>query len=227
VGYQPFLRDGDEAIISLFRNGLAMKFTPNLKKFFDLLKTLDEDAFWDKTEAIIKEASDECDFDNLPDRWDDYLDKQDGYFHKGSESTFEFIDRIVDKKPQLKVLSNAIHDPDEDIGIPDYTVMDWIDSYSDDFDHFYIPDLFNRLRRNSKLKGKYDDYVSNAMDDCRESAEERRNPYGYRGLSRSMFYASRKVAASDRSALIRLASSLPVGSSERRAILAGLRGVRA
>jgi hypothetical protein len=32
----------------------------------------------------------------------------------------------------------------------------------------------------------------------------------------------RKLTASDRSALIRLASSLPVGSSERKAILAGL-----
>jgi hypothetical protein len=35
---------------------------------------------------------------------------------------------------------------------------------------------------------------------------------------------SRPLTASDRSALIRLASTLPVGSSERRAILAGLGG---
>ena len=33
---------------------------------------------------------------------------------------------------------------------------------------------------------------------------------------------SRNLTASDRSSLIRLASGLPVGSSERKAILAGL-----
>jgi hypothetical protein len=37
---------------------------------------------------------------------------------------------------------------------------------------------------------------------------------------------SRRLTASDRSALIRLASTLPVGSSERRAILAGLAGTQ-
>ena len=36
----------------------------------------------------------------------------------------------------------------------------------------------------------------------------------------------RKLSSSDRSALIRLASTMPAGSSERRAILAGLEGGR-
>jgi hypothetical protein len=200
-----------------------MKFTPNLKKFFDLLKTLDEVAFSIKTDDIIKEASKKCDFDHLPERWDDYLDKQEKYFYDDVDG-YEFIDSLLVEKPQLKALSNAIHDPDED---PDYTVLDWICDNADDFSKFYIPNLFGRLRRDSKLEEEYEGYLSDAMRDCHQDAEESRDPYGYRGLSRSMFYASRKVAASDRSALIRLASSLPVGSSERRAILAGLRGVRA
>lgn len=35
---------------------------------------------------------------------------------------------------------------------------------------------------------------------------------------------SRSLTASDRSRLIRLASTMPVGSTERKAILAGLQG---
>ena len=37
---------------------------------------------------------------------------------------------------------------------------------------------------------------------------------------------SRRLTASDRSALIRLASTMPAGSDERRAILSGLRAIR-
>ena len=52
--------------------------------------------------------------------------------------------------------------------------------------------------------------------ECWDAAEERRDPYGYRGLSRRDFMAS------DRSRLIRLASTMAVGTPERKAILKGL-----
>jgi len=52
--------------------------------------------------------------------------------------------------------------------------------------------------------------------ECWDAAEERRDPYGYRGLSRRDFMAS------DRSRLIRLASTMTVGTPVRKAILKGL-----
>lgn len=68
--------------------------------------------------------------------------------------------------------------------------------------------------------------LSNAYDDvrsqCRDIAGMSRDPYRFHGVSRRDFMASRTMTASDRSALIRLASSMPPGSPERRAILSGL-----
>lgn len=52
--------------------------------------------------------------------------------------------------------------------------------------------------------------------ECADREAERRDPYGYRGLSRRDFMAS------DRSRLIRLASTMTVGTLERKAILKGL-----
>ena len=61
---------------------------------------------------------------------------------------------------------------------------------------------------------------SDVYDDVRDGCSEYVDPYEYHGVSRRDFMASRR--ASDRSSLLRIASSLPTGDAMRRAILAGL-----
>ncbi len=71
------------------------------------------------------------------------------------------------------------------------------------------------------LPAEYTDELEDVWDalreDCDDQAAERRDPYGYRGLSRRDFMASEK-----KNLLIKLAASLPKGDKSRRAILAGL-----
>ena len=67
--------------------------------------------------------------------------------------------------------------------------------------------------------GRFTDIYDDMRSDCYDEAavpRRRSNRYGYRGVSRRDFMAS------DRSALIRLASTMPVGTPERKVILAGL-----
>lgn len=61
---------------------------------------------------------------------------------------------------------------------------------------------------------------SDVYDDVRDGCPEYTDPHEYYGVSRRDFMASRR--ASDRSSLIRLASSMPAGDAMRRAILTGL-----
>jgi hypothetical protein len=61
---------------------------------------------------------------------------------------------------------------------------------------------------------------SDVYDDVRGGCPEYTDPHEYHGESRRDFMASRR--ASDRSSLLRIASSLPAGDAMRRAILAGL-----
>ena len=73
-----------------------------------------------------------------------------------------------------------------------------------------------------ELESVYDD----VRDGCDDNAEYSRDPYAYYGVSRRDFMASRRASrtltASDRSRLIRLASTMTAGDEMRRAILAGL-----
>lgn len=201
-----------------------MRLPPNCVKFIAALKEIDEKEFWDDVYEDIKEA----DCDDYEDRfasgdWDDFLDKKKRYFLDGS--SWDFVEGIANRKPQIKALFKAPADPTDTES--ESSVEDFFGDYVDGYRFWtqdYINDFFDRLSNNQKIGAEFKDHVSERISDCYEGEEERRDPYGYRGLSRSMFYASRKVTASDRSALIRLASTMPVGSPERKAILAGLQG---
>jgi hypothetical protein len=96
-------------------------------------------------------------------------------------------------------------------------------------------ELENAIHSNfwGKIKKIEGDDIKWAYDetraDCFSAEDYARDPYAFYGLSRRDFMASsrgasRRLTAADRSALIRLASTMPVGSTERRAILAGLQG---
>lgn len=79
----------------------------------------------------------------------------------------------------------------------------------------------------SEFSGEFDgEKFSDVYDDVRDGCPEYTDPHEYYGVSRRDFMASRRASrtltASDRSSLIRLASSLPKGDEMRRAILAGL-----
>jgi hypothetical protein len=196
-----------------------MQLTPNCKKFLAEVKKVDEDYFDDYLTEDLKDAScKELDDSGRYSSWKDYLDDMEQSL-VDSFNYYDFLAGMVEKKPHLKALYEAPSGY-EDSG-DEYAVADFLSDKDFWFEGF-TEDYFRRLRNSRDLKRRFDDLKSDLLYDCRDDEEERRDPYGYRGLSKSMFYASRKVTASDRSALIRLASTMPAGSPERKAILSGL-----
>ena len=185
-----------------------MRLPPNCVKFFTAIKEIDEEEFWDDVYNAMKKAKryscNAIDDDFASGNWDKFLDEKKRYFLDGSG--WDFLLGIANRKPQIKALLEAQVDPTDTEN--DYPVDDYLGD-NPDWDRDYFDDLFDRLSNNQKIETEFKDFVSDWGYDCRTEYSK---------------YASRKVTASDRSALIRLASTMPVGSPERKAILAGLQG---
>jgi hypothetical protein len=185
-----------------------MRLPPNCVKFFTAIKEIDEEEFWDGVYKDMKKAQryscNAIDDDFASGNWDKFLDEKKRYFLDGSG--WDFLLGIANRKPQIKALLKAQVDPTDTEN--DYPVDDYLGD-NPDWDRDYFDDLFDRLSNNQKIETEFKDFVSDWGYDCRTEYSK---------------YASRKVTASDRSALIRLASTMPVGSPERKAILAGLQG---
>lgn len=133
------------------------------------------------------------------DGWIPILRRSDNAFDRLCQ---EFLDTIADD-PRAKM------DEDDALTLLDETLFDSFWHEIDDID-------------GDELESVYDDI----RDECADAAAYSRDPYAYYGVSRRDFMASRRASrtltASDRSALIRLASTMPKGDVMRRAILAGL-----
>lgn len=188
-------RKGLEQLSKKFKFDYFSTF-PGLKRFIDgeiekyLDKNLDCDDLWDEDGLSFPEVDV---YEIHEDKWFDKLRKADRKFGDLCDFWIQtYMDGIEDSRKNRE------------------EAEDWL--YEAVIEGFWaeFPDSY--------VEEEFEDYFEEARQSCMEEEDERRDPYGARGLSRRDFMAS-----SQRNSLIRLAASLPAGDKSRRAILAGLR----